>query len=659
MPVTGFGDLLRVDLSTETILRETIPVEMRRRYLGGGGINSRLLWEHFLHVDPRSDPRGPDNVLIVGLGPLGGTPFGFGSKTKFTFKSPAYGLFGDSVSGAGFGPAMRWAGFDHLVITGKAKHPVYLWIDDGRVELLDARHLWGKNALEAEHLVKHELHDEEVHTALIGRAGENLVGYASITVGGHRAAGRSGGGCVMGAKNLKAMVARGKKGVSVADPAAFLAVMDEGQRRLDQVPVLIDNWRRLGTLRVVDFYDLIHCNAYRNGQHSAMPKEVNAKLNGAAYVKDLVDHGLSCSPGCSTACSAWQRIRGFESAAAKHFVGEQGPKPEYLAVAALGIGPDIRDLPAVIHLNRLCFDYGLDLVEMGNAISFLMECWEKGVISPGDLEAWLGERATLDWGNWETAAKVIEAVGNQDNDLGRLLKDNVVGAARRLEARTGQPALKYVNYGKGGATFSEDSRAFPSWGCNMAVASRGADHLKGNSPVEKNARKDISMAWFGRPEAGEIHGAALKGALSARAENINCATNASGVCSFIPTRDSLVFGHDLLAADVSALSGIPFSEADFYEIGERICNLEKAFNSRLGLRRSDDTLCDRWMNVPAPDGPGQGMKGADWLEPVLDEYYEYKGWDKATGLQRRAKLRALGLDDVAEVLGAEGALADD
>lgn len=654
----GFGDLLRVDLSTETIRREAIPLEMRRRYLGGGGINGRLLWEHFLDVDPKVDPRGPDNVLIVGLGPLGGTPFGFGSKTKFTFKSPAYGLFGDSVSGAGFGPAMRWAGFDHLVVTGKAKHPVYLWIDDGRVELRDARHLWGKNALEAEHVIKRELHDEEVHTALIGRAGENLVGYASITVGGHRAAGRTGGGCVMGSKNLKALVARGRKGLPVANAAAFLAAMDEVQRRIDKLPVVIDNWRRLGTLRSVDFYDLIHCNAYKNGQLSAMPKEANAKLNAAAYVKDLIDHAVSCSPGCSTACSAWQRIRGFESAAAKHFVGEQGPKPEYLTIASLGVGTDVRDLPAVIHLNRLCFDYGLDLVEMGNGISFLMECWEKGIVSAADLESWLGEPANLDWGNWEVAAKVIEAVGNQSNELGRMLKDNVVGAARRLEERTGQAALKYVNYGKGGATFSEDPRPFPGWACNMAVASRGADHLKGMAPVEKGGRKDISTAWFGHPEAGELHGVALKGALSARAENVNCATNATGVCSFIPTRDSLVFGHDLLAAGVSALSGISFSEDDLYNIGERICNIEKAFNSRLGLRRSDDTLCDRWMNVPAPDGPGKGMKVADCLEQVLDEYYEHKGWDKATGLQRRAKLVELGLDDVADVLAAENALVD-
>ena len=656
--MAGFGDLIRVDLSSETITSEQIGLSARRKYLGGGGLNARLLWEHFLEVDPKIDARSAENVLIVGLGPLGGTSFGFGSKTKFTFKSPAYSLFGDSVAGGGFGSALRWGGHDHLVVTGRAKRPVYLWIDDDRVELRDAGQLWGKNTHEADKLIRHELGDEEVQLATIGRAGENMVGFASITVGGHRSAGRTGGGCVMGSKNLKAIAVRGTKGIKVANVPGFLAAMDDIQRQLDKAPVIVDAWRRFGTLRVVDFYERMHSNAYRNGQLSAMPKEVAAKLNARAYMNDLFDHSVSCSPGCATACSAWQRIRGFESVSAKHFVSEQGAKPEYLAIASLGIGTDVGDMPAVIHLNAMCFDYGVDLVEMGNAISFLMECWEKGIVEPADLASWLGEPGNLDWGNWEMAAKVIEAVGNQHNELGRLFKDNVYRAAQRLEELKGQPALKYVNYGKGGATFSEDQRPFPMWACNMAVASRGADHLKGGSPVEKTGRKDISMAWFGRPEAGEIHGVTLKGALSARGEYVNAAVNSTGVCSFMPTRDSLVFGLNGLAPGISAVTGVPFSDDDLFDIGQRINNIEKAFNSRLGLRRVDDKLCDRWMNVPAPDGPGKGMKAADYLEQVLDEYYEYKGWDKTTGLQRRQRLVELDLSDVADVLAQEGAVVD-
>lgn len=656
----GFGDLLRIDLSKETITREEIPLSVRRQYLGGEGINTRLLWEHFLNVDPTTDPRGPDNVLIVGLGPLGGTCFGLGSKTKFTFKSPAYNLFGDSVAGAGLGSALRWAGYDHLVVTGKAKRPVYLWIDDDKVDLRDASHLWGRNAREVDQTIRRELRDEEnIHTACIGRAGENLVGFSCITVGGHRAAGRTGGGCVMGSKNLKAIAARGTKGVPVANPAAFLTAMDGLLAQLERMPATVDRFRRVGTLQVVDNYDILGANAYRNGQRSITPKEVNAKLNAAAYGKDLFDHGLSCSPGCAVACSSWQRIRGFESVSAKHFVGEHGMKPEYLAVASLGIGPDIRDLPAVIHLNGMCFDYSVDLVEMGNAISFLMEIWEKGIVTAGDLAAWTGEAGNLEWGNWEIAARVIAAVGDQSCKLGQLFRDNVYHAAERIGEIKGVPLLQYVNYGKGGATFSEDQRPFPMWSCNLSVASRGADHLKGSTTIEKGGRKDTSMLWFGRPEGGEIHGVALKGAASARAENICCTISSTGVCSFMPTREGVVFPlGQTFGPGLLALTGVSFGDAELYTIGERICNIEKAFNSRLGLRRQDDRLCDRWMNQPAPDGPGKGMKAADYIQQVLDEYYDYKGWDKTTALQTRQKLIALDLADVADVLDQEGAVVD-
>ena len=653
----GFGDLLRIDLSTETITREEIPLSLRRQYLGGEGINTRLLWEHFLNVDPRIDPRGPDNVLIVGLGPLGGTSFGLGSKTKFTFKSPAYNIFGDSVAGASLGSAVRWAGYDHLVITGKAKRPTYLWIDDDSVALRDASHLWGRNAHEAERAIKGELRDgEEVHTACIGRAGENLVGFACITVGGHRAAGRTGGGCVMGSKNLKAIAARGTRGVTVASPTAFLAAMDGVLALLEAMPAIVETRRREGTLRAIDFYNIVGSHSYRNGQLSIMPEEASARLNAKAYLNDLIDHGLSCAPGCQTACSGWQRIRGFESAAAKHFAGEQGMKPEFLAVAALGIGPDIRDLPAVIHLNDMCFDYSLDLLEIGNAVSFLMELYEKGIVTATDLAEWTGEAGSLEWGNWEATAKIIAAVGDQSCELGQLFRDNVYRAAERIAEIKGVPVLQYVNYGKGGSVFNEDQRPFPMWATNMAVCVRGADHMKGSSAVEKMGRRDISLAWFGRPEAGDIHGVALKGAASAHAENVNCAVNSAGVCTAVPTRDSNPL--TMLAPGIAALTGLAFGDAELYTMGERICNLEKAFNSRLGLRRADDKLCDRWMNVPAPQGPGKGMKAADYLERTLDEYYEYKGWDKATALQTRQKLVELDLADVADVLAEEGAVVE-
>ncbi len=181
-----YGDILRVDLTNQRVTREPIPREIVRKFVGGEGINDWLLWEHFLKVDPRIDPLSPDNVLIVGLGPLGGTTFGQGSKTKFTFKGPAYNMFADSVAGGAFGSMLRWAGYDYLVITGRANRPVYLFIHNDQVELRDASQVWGMGAKEANRAIKQEVRDEEVETACIGPAGVNLVTFASITTSGWR-----------------------------------------------------------------------------------------------------------------------------------------------------------------------------------------------------------------------------------------------------------------------------------------------------------------------------------------------------------------------------------------------------------------------------------------------------------------------------------------
>ncbi|MFQ5825830.1 MAG: aldehyde ferredoxin oxidoreductase N-terminal domain-containing protein, partial [Dehalococcoidia bacterium] len=224
--MSGRGDILKVDLTTQRVSREPLSPELRRRFLGGHGVNTWLFWEHFLEVDPRIDPLSPDNVLIAGVGPLGATGYGGGTKMKWTFKSPAYDMFGDSVCGGNFGAQLRWAGYDHLVITGRADRPVYIWIDDDVVEIRDAAHLWGKDVDEADDLIKEELGDEGLETALVGRAGENLTAFASIIASRHRAAGRTGGGCVMGSKNLKGVAVRGTKGLDIHDPQGFFQALD-------------------------------------------------------------------------------------------------------------------------------------------------------------------------------------------------------------------------------------------------------------------------------------------------------------------------------------------------------------------------------------------------------------------------------------------------
>lgn len=651
----GYGDILRIDLSSGCVSSQPIGTELAKRFLGGVGINDWLLWEHFTGADPKGDPLGPENVLIMGIGPLGGTATGLGSKMKFTFKGPLCNMFGDSVSGGSFGPALRYAGYDYLVITGRSEKPVYIWIDDGRVEVRDAASLWGKGVRHATEMLRAQLGDPDVAIACIGQGGENLVRYASVTVTEERSAGRTGAGCVMGSKNLKAVAVRGSKGVSVHDRAAFMKVVDDIYRRLRGDPSEPD-FRKNGTLRAVNFYDKIWGNAFRNSQYSKVPDQKVKLLRAEWFIENLKTQDVACSTGCTVGCCHLCEIKGDESPAAARFAGEKGDGPEYLTVASFGMGCDLPDMAAVTHLHHVCNDYGIDLVEMGGIIPFLMELWERGLVDENDTSRWLGRPLALEWGNLDAVEAVIRSIALQENDLGKLFQRGLVPAAQAITEEKDYPVLQYAVYGKGGSTLPEEIRSYPIWAINFAVASRGCCHLKGYNVIDKAFRTDISKAWFGKPDAGVGYVPDLKGAASAHAENYTAAVNTLGVCVFRTARDPLNISLDVLAGAYRALTGLEMSGDEMYTIGERSYNLEKAFNSRLGLRREDDRLCQRWMKEPVTGGPGAGMKAEDYFEPLLDEYYRYKGWDVKTSLQTRERLVKLGLEDVAALLEKEGAL---
>ncbi|MDP6510544.1 MAG: aldehyde ferredoxin oxidoreductase N-terminal domain-containing protein, partial [Dehalococcoidia bacterium] len=401
-----YGDILRVDLSNERVTREPIPRDIARKFIGGEGINDWLLWEHFLKVDPKIDPLSPDNVLIIGLGPLGGTTFGQGSKTKFTFKGPAYNMFADSVAGGVFGSMMRWAGYDHLVITGRARRPVYLYINNDRVELRDAGRIWGKGAKEANHAIKAEVGDEELDTACIGPAGENLVTFASITTSGWRSAGRCGGGAVMGSKNLKAIAVKGTKGIRATDPQAFFKQSLGMIERMQALPIM-ETWKKEGTLQAVDIYDTVGSNPYKNSQGIVNPPDLHDKITASVYTSLFKIRPLSCSPGCSTACSAFHRVEGHETPLAHKYRGA-GDKPEYLTVASFGSMCNIPDYAAISHFYVITSDYAVDFLEIGNICAFLMELWERGIVTAQDMHEWTGEPITMEWGNVDAVDKVME-----------------------------------------------------------------------------------------------------------------------------------------------------------------------------------------------------------------------------------------------------------
>ncbi|MDH4383254.1 MAG: aldehyde ferredoxin oxidoreductase C-terminal domain-containing protein [Gammaproteobacteria bacterium] len=649
--------LLRVDLTTGECKVETVPHAMFERWIGGSGINNWIMWEHFLTHDINCDPRGPDNIFVFGVGPLAATGSGSGIKGRITFKSPCYGIFGDSAAGGKFPYMVRFAGFDYIAITGKAPKPVYLHLCDGDVEIRDASHLWGMNSAEAHNTLVHDLGDfpSAAHTLTIGQAGEHQVGIASVVSDASRIHARGGGGCVLGSKNLKAIAVQGSGGVRVANPRGLLNWSKDFRQKIDQNEAIY-GFKRRGTLGAVEMYQHIGSHFWRNNQGNMFRGD---DVRSDNWVKKYHKYSEVCSADCYIACDGRYKIDGTESEKAKKYVGESFRRPEYLTTASAAGALDLRDWSEVAHWGKVTNDYGIDNQDLSTSISFIMELEQHGLLSARQkAELFDRDHQSLEWGCMEDVEELMKDMVFQRNRFGKFFHDGPYYGALRYSQFRGENFMKYATYGKGGASFTEEMRPFPTWMNNMAVASRGADHLKGIGLIEKFQRRDLSMKYFGRLEAADLSTPLLKGACTAVVENQVALLNSYGVCLFHWMLDPGGYTpEDYYGRAFAEVTGIDRTPEELMRDGERICNLEKAFNSRLGLRREHDTICERWMFEPCPEGMYPGKVAADMFETVLDEYYDWRGWDRQSGLQTGARLSALGMDDVAEVLAADGALA--
>ncbi len=652
------GKLLRVDLTTGDIRTEIIPHALFDRWVGGSGINDWILWEHFQRHDIMSDPRGPDNIFIFGVGPVAGTGSGIGVKGRITFKSPEYGHFADSAGGGKFPYMVRFSGYDYIAVTGKAPKPVYLHIANEEVTICDASHIWGKTTSDTHEHLKKELGDypSTVHTLTIGPGGENLVGMSGVVSDGWRIYARGGGGCVMGSKNLKAIAVQGNKSIKIHDPQALLQWSDGFRKKLDSNEAGY-GFKRRGTLGAVEMYQRIGGNFWRNNQGTMFRGE---EVRSDNWVKKFHKYSEVCSSDCYLACDGRYKIEGHESERAKHYVGEEFRHPEYLTTGSGAGALDLRDWADVAHWGKITNDHALDNQDLSCSISFIQELVQRELISKRDIEELFGKPLNLEWGNMDVIEEIILGVAHQTTLFGRMFNNGVYYGALALSEKKGENFMKYATYGKGGASFTEELRAFPSWMLNMAVASRGADHLKGIGLIEKFQRKDLSQAYFGSLAAADLSTPLLKGASTHVIENQVALINSYGICIFHWMLDVLGYAPETYYAGAyTAVTGIDKSKEERMRDGERICNLEKAFNSRLGMRREHDTICERWMHEPCPEGPHKGKTGSMMFEPVLDEYYEWRGWDKQSGLQTRSKLEELGMEDIAEVLAKEKVLVED
>ncbi len=613
----GFmGRLLRVDLTGHSITTEEINSAWARQYLGGAGLATKYLYEE---VPGGVDPLGPDNKLIFMTGPLTGTASASASRYSVVAKSPQTGLWGQANSGGGFGPALKKSGYDGIIVEGISPTPVILQILDGEAALLDASHLWGKTVPETEDALQARA-SEKLTVAAIGPAGENRVTYAAIMNNKHRAAGRCGLGAVMGSKHLKAITCAGAQPIQIADKERFGEAAARQFALIDE-SILKVGFDTFGTNMLADFVNVRGGYPTRNWQQGVF--EGIDEINAQAIMDTVFVDGVHCF-ACPITCG-----RGTEIKEGK-WKGDKGEGPEYESTCTLGSMCGVSDINAITKANYLCNEYGLDTISTGATIAFAMECFERGILTTEETDG-----LEIAFGDGEVVVALVEKIARREG-IGDLLAQGTRAMAETL----GQGSEHFAMHVKGLELPAYDSRAAKITGLGYVTANRGGDHMTGyiQGPtfvdvpfliVDDSSIRDPFQA---NPEEAHV---------LVDMENALAVLDALGGCKFMGI---LLPADELIDLFVHA-TGWDFSMKDFLMAGERIYNLTRAFCVREGASREDDALPERLMADPLPGGPAEGMvNDREMLELMKDAYYDFRGWDRATGIPTKEKLRELGLE---------------
>ncbi len=624
------GRRLRVDLSKGEWKVEPITADYRKKWLGGRGFNIPVLYEE---VGPDVDPFDPANRLIFGVGPLTGTFSPCSGRTTVTSRSPMQypcGV-GDSNMGGHWGAELKFAGYDQIVIQGRAAHPVYLWIDDDKVEIRDARHLWGKVVSEADELIKEELRIPDIHTAIIGPAGENRVRFACILNDVSRAAGRTGMGAVMGSKNLKAIAVRGTKPVMIASPREFFDVCSRvrlKQKEDIMVQMLYDQGTWLLTMPA-NYEQGWFC--WRNFQTGYHPDA--ALLSGENHRDNFLAHREGCF-ACPISCGRYSRISQGK------YAGKEGGGPEYETLTAIGPRLGLLDPGSVIYNGILCNELGMDSCSLGGAIAWAMECWEKGLLGPKDTEG-----IALEWGDQEVIDKLINMIARRQG-FGDILAEG----SYRASLHFGGLGMDYTMTVKGHDMSQDDPRGLGfAFGIGFATGRRGGDHLQGLACLELTGRfyPGLVEKIVGTSEAEERLSPVKKPELQKYSEELKAVGDCLTQCTFAHDWSFAVLLEDM-AELLSTGVGIDYKPEDLLHIAGRIIHLERAYWNRLLVGRLEDKNPKRFTKEPMPEGPNKGTVFPE--DELLPKYYEVRGWDPETGFPKREVLEEYGLADVAEEL---------
>ncbi|NVM54721.1 MAG: aldehyde ferredoxin oxidoreductase family protein [Candidatus Helarchaeota archaeon] len=606
------GKIARINLSNETISIEELKEDIIRKYIGGLGIAVRILYDE---VPPEVDPLSPENKLIWMIGPLTSL---ITSTTRHVIvsKSPLSGIFGESFSGGYWAYELRKAGLDGIVIEGKAAKPVYIWIDNGQIEIKDATNIWESDALETQTKIQEILGDTKIRVACIGQAGINLVKYACI-MNERDAAGRCGMGAVMGSKNLKAIAVRGNQDIKelVVNIEELKELAQKAIKKTTRNIIVSTTFGPGGTNG--NFSILNMTGDVPHGYWKVGKWKGDKNLATPRWKKLIVEHESCylCSVNCKKVCELRDE---------NEKVLYRGLGPEYETISGFGTVLLNDDFLSIFNANDLCNRYGLDTISCSETIGFAMECWEKGIITEKETEGLI-----LEWGNKEAILKLIEKIAFRQG-IGEVLAEGIDRAAKQF----GKNAEKFALTVKGVEMVHHDPRAYYSMGLLFATGSHGPDHNEGIT---------ITISMIPRPELGfntpiqrdsndpEMNANAVK-----TMQDVTAAKDTLITCYIV--EGAIPF--KLLLKIIKAVTGLELTKEDLLSVGERIFNLKRMFNVRCGISKKDDILPARFTKEPLPDGGAAG-KLPD-IENMLPAYYQLRGWS-ADGIPTDATLKRLDL----------------
>ncbi len=579
------GKILRVNLTTGEITAEPLNMKWAKDYVGGRGLATKYFFEEVPH---NVDPLSPENKLIFATGPATGTNAPTGGRYMVVTRGPLTGTIASSNSGGFFGAELKKAGWDMIIFEGKAEKPVYLYINDDKVELRDASHLWGKGVSATTRTLKEEIGDDKIEVAAIGPAGENLVKFAAVVNDEHRAAGRTGVGAVMGSKNLKAVVVRGHGEVKVADPEKFRDALVKSMQKIKENGITGQGLPNYGTAVLVNIINKAGIFPVKNFQTGVY--EAAEEISG----ETLAEKYLVTNKGCFACPIACGRVTKID--------GEEGEGPEYESIWALGADCGISDLKAIIKANYICDDMGLDTISAGSTIAAAMEMYERGIIPKEDI----GEGPELKFGNAEALLYWLEKLAKREG-----FGDKLAEGSYRLGEMYGHPEFSMSV--KKQELPAYDPRGVQGHALAYATNNRGGCHVRAYL---------ISPEVLATPEAIDRFALEGKAQWVKIFQDLTGFIDSAGLCLFT----SFALGAEDYAALVSAITGVEYTADTALEAGERIWNLERLYNLDVGFTKEDDTLPKRLLEEPMPEGPSKG-----WVAKVpelLPEYYKVRGWDE-------------------------------